>query len=329
MLDKDYKTRITLDEVVVDDWVTAEGSEPLFGMLSEDTVENYVYDDVIDLMGLPAVDQYEVISSPGKMASLSKTTPRRLSTPRKPELSVDTNISSPQGIVESKPTFSLPPLASKTKTFALLIIQDEKLRKLAIHQLKASSIQIVSTSDVQLGIKFLHSACDNHTNSIQVYDYVIYEDYDPVFIEQNISVIQSYIERMNRKCSSIVFTNSRNRLRTLKMQYQVNFVLLLPVQSEQFRIIIENSTSALSQANMDDREVLEAITYANISHTSRNSSKALESTALLSPPLRRRSSVDLSGPVIYLYWLYYCCLNMCFRLIPLMNSQFHPSVHLP
>ncbi len=30
MLAKDYRTRCTLDSIVIDDWVTFEGSEPLF-----------------------------------------------------------------------------------------------------------------------------------------------------------------------------------------------------------------------------------------------------------------------------------------------------------
>ena len=50
LLDKDYKTRITLDEVIVDDWVTLEGSDPLFN-------EVYSNDD------LCSIDDPETLSA--------------------------------------------------------------------------------------------------------------------------------------------------------------------------------------------------------------------------------------------------------------------------
>jgi hypothetical protein len=45
MLTKDYRSRATLDQIIVDDWVTFEGSEPLF------EPEIYFYEEFIDYEG--------------------------------------------------------------------------------------------------------------------------------------------------------------------------------------------------------------------------------------------------------------------------------------
>lgn len=72
MLAKDYRTRWNLDSVVVDDWVTFEGSEPLFEK------DDFLVNDFIDFESITRIEDPAMVPLPIKILIVHESLPIRV-----------------------------------------------------------------------------------------------------------------------------------------------------------------------------------------------------------------------------------------------------------
>eukprot|EP01035_Chromulina_nebulosa_P018133 gene18133-23787_t len=226
MLDKDYKTRITLDEVISDDWVTLEGSDPLFhddlSNDDDDHDQSTLFSDIEIFPPLNLSDSNaKVIFSQVSGESLVIDTLAAES-----KVNKSTPITTPLDLRSQAFTFDVSLTLDKRA-----IVKDDRpvIRNALIRHLKSIGIKGHGVD----GGAIVISEITNKSYDIIVYDFFSSDD------ENEIATIKSFRSLGFGGCIIIMSDtdDSLSKLHSLK-SHGVNYVLRKPIQYEQLNKIL-------------------------------------------------------------------------------------------